>query len=72
MHHYHQNVWAGAQVRIVYFDIADTIRDPEVKTRLGMEDRYNSGTWQVDGPPRVKLTGALFRQFVPLKLGRMV
>ncbi|CAM9973894.1 unnamed protein product, partial [Pylaiella littoralis] len=43
-------------VRIVYFDVANTIRDPEVKTRLGMEDRYNPG-WQVDGANGTKLTG---------------
>lgn len=40
----------------MYFDIANTIRDGEVKSRLGMEDRYNPG-WQLTGPPRIKLTG---------------
>lgn len=53
------------QVRVVYFDIADTILDTEVQTRLGMQSLFDqddgtadwTGDWTITGPPRVKLAG---------------
>lgn len=38
----------------MYFDVADTILDPEVRTRLGMESRFDEPSV---GAPRVKRTG---------------
>ncbi|CAM9819067.1 unnamed protein product, partial [Scytosiphon promiscuus] len=55
------------KVRVVYFDIADTILDTEVQTRLGMQSLFDQddgtadwvGDWTISGPPRVKLAGGM-------------
>lgn len=45
------------QVRVVYFDAAETILDDEVKARLGMESRFDEPS---AGAPRVKRTGTSY------------
>lgn len=40
----------------MYFDIADTILDTEVQTRLGMQSLF-SEDWALNGPDRIKLAG---------------
>lgn len=47
-------VTPSRQVRIVYFDIADTILDTEVQARLGMQSNFDQ---PFVGAPRVKRTG---------------
>eukprot|EP00903_Cladosiphon_okamuranus_P012911 g12054.t1 len=55
------------KVRIVYFDIADTILDPEVVTRLGMASLF-SQQWSLDGPDRVRLADGTTGSIVPVGL----
>lgn len=43
-------------MRIVYFDIANTINDAEVQTRLGMQSLFVED-WAQVGPDRVQLVG---------------
>lgn len=57
-------------MRIVYFDIADTILDTEVQTRLGMQSLF-AEPWTVTqgGIARVKLEGewVIVQCFLPLQ-----
>lgn len=61
-------------MRIVYFDIADTILDTEVQTRLGMQSLF-AEPWTLGGIARVKLEGewVIVQCFLPLpwRLGRL-
>ncbi|CAM9805005.1 unnamed protein product, partial [Ectocarpus sp. 8 AP-2014] len=49
-------------VRIVYFDIADTILDTEVQARLGMQSNFDQ---PFVGAPRVKRTGGSTDSIAP-------
>eukprot|EP00903_Cladosiphon_okamuranus_P009435 g8995.t1 len=52
-------------VRIVYFDAADTILDSEVQTRLGMQSNFDEPSV---GAPRVKRTGGPTDSVVPVDM----
>ncbi|CAM9818998.1 unnamed protein product [Scytosiphon promiscuus] len=64
------------KVRIVYFNIADTILDTEVQTRLGMQSLFDQddgtddwvGDWTINGASRVKLAGGEADSVVPSDL----